>query len=146
MTETYKPWGLSPEQLADQMRGRRFGELVLHHIKKQSDSQIVAALSHTVSFLPAPLQTASADWIDINNPDGINSSFWQMDCGDAVLLITKRAAEFASELGVRPDDDMLLNLFQIIVLNFAYTANSEPKSKAFIQKSLGFGLLRRMFG
>ena len=38
--------------------------------------------------------------------------------------------------GVNADDDTLLNLFQIVVLTFAYTAHCEKRSKEFIEKSL----------
>jgi hypothetical protein len=35
------------------------------------------------------------------------------------------------------DDDMLLNLFDIVVFTFAYTAHGDKRAKEFIQRSIG---------
>ena len=96
----------------------------------------------TILFLPKQLQEVSEEWIDINNQHAFNENFWQTDCGDVSSVIMERAKRFSSEYGVRADDNTVLNLFQIVVLNFAYTAHCEPSSKAFIQKSAGMGIIR----
>jgi hypothetical protein len=138
-------WPVSTAELAQGFRGRRFGELVLYHVKRESLSQIVAALMHTISLLPQQLQRVSEEWIDTNNHLGLNEQFWQSDCGEVCLSILERAKQHSSRNGVQADNDTLLNLFQIVVLSFAYTAHREPSSKAFIQKAIGIGFLRRFF-
>jgi hypothetical protein len=146
MTQPSEAWPVSARELAENFRGRRFGELVLYHLKRQSVAKIIEGLMGTISLLPKALQDASAEWIDLNNTYAVDVKFWQADCGDACISIMSRAEGFLRKHEQRSESDTLLNLFQIIVLNFAYAAHKEPSSKAFIQKALGMGLLRRLLG
>ena len=138
----YEKWTVSPVELAQGFHGRQFGELVLYHVKRGSLSQSTKAILDTNSFLPKELQQVSQEWIDINNQYALNEKFWQTDCGDVLLSITDRAKAFSAAHGINADNVTLLNLFQIVVLTFAYTAHCEPRSKAFIQKSIDMGLIR----
>jgi hypothetical protein len=138
-------WTVSIDELAQGFRGRRFGELVLYHVKRQSLSEITKGVMWTISLLPEPLQGLSEEWIDLNNQYGLNEEFWRSDCGDVCLSIIERAKQFSSTAGTKADRNTLLNLFQIVVLSFAYTAHREQSSKAFIQKAIGMGFLRRFF-
>ncbi|MDL2124609.1 MAG: hypothetical protein LWX51_16375 [Deltaproteobacteria bacterium] len=45
--------GVTIDQLAEQFEGRKFGELVLHHMNKQPFEQIVATMQGTMEGLPA---------------------------------------------------------------------------------------------
>src|SRR5437764_1122706 len=78
-------WSVSVEQLAQGFHGRRFGELVLYHVKRESVLQIIAALMHTRSLLPKPLHGLCEEWIDMNNQYGLNETFWRSDCGEVCL-------------------------------------------------------------
>ena len=138
-------WPVSVDDLVQGLRGKRFGELVLHHVKRKSLSHVIDALMQTIFLLPKQLQGSSEEWIDINNQYGRDEAFWQSDCGEVCLSIIERAKHFSTKFGVRVDNNTLFNLFQIIVLTFAYTAHREPSSKAFIQKAVGIGALRRFF-
>ena len=138
-------WPVSVDEFAQGLRGRRFGELVLYHVKRCSASHVVNALMGTISLLPKQLQGPSEEWIDINNQYGLDEAFWRSDCGEVYLSIIERAKQFSSKIGTQADNNTLLNLFQIVVLNFAYTAYRDPSSKAFIQKAIGIGALRRFF-
>lgn len=142
----YKKWDQSIDELAQGFRGRRFGELILHHVKRQTFSNVTDGLNGTVGFLPPELQRATEEWIDVNNAYATSAAFWQSDCADVLLSIVEHGEKFAASRGVAADEDTLLNLFQIIALNFAYTLHSEPKSKAFVQKALGMGFFRRLVG
>jgi hypothetical protein len=139
-------WSVSHDELAQGFRGRKFGELVLYHVKRQSVFEISKGVAGTVSLLPKELQGVSEQWIDLNNRYAPNEEFWRSDCGDIYLSIIERARQFASRTGTQADSNTLLNLFQIVVLSFAYTAHLEPSSKAFIQKAIGTGFLRRFLG
>jgi hypothetical protein len=140
----YKKWNESIDELAQRLRGKQFGELIFYHVKRQSLPKVREALMGTIEFLPPPLQQASEEWIDVNNVYGRSAQFWKTDCAEILLSTIERGRKFLASRGIANDDDVLLNLFQITVLNFAYTVHSEPQSKAFIQKSLGMGFFRRL--
>ena len=131
--------------LSQQFTGRKFGELVLHHIKKQDFPTIVAALQGTIEELPQSARASVESWIDEIAPFGADPTFWQKDCGEVFLEICGRARQKLDSHSVRATDDQLLSMFNIIVLNFAYGAHKHPGTKAFIQKSIGIGFLRRLF-
>lgn len=130
--------------LIQQMSGRRFGELVLYHVKRQSLPTTINAIQGLSSELPAAAKPLVERWIDHINPRALSESFWQQDCGDAYQSISKEAEVFLNQVGVEPSHDDLFNMFQIIVSSFAYTCHVEPGSKAFIQKALGMGKFRRL--
>lgn len=130
--------------LGQQFKGRKFGELVLHHVKAQSLHTVVAALKGTIAKLPSKAAAEVESWIDEIAWLGKNPTFWQRDCGEAFLEICGRARNKLAACGITsPTDEDLLSMFQIIVLNFAYGAHRHAGSKAFIQKSIGIGFLRR---
>jgi hypothetical protein len=131
--------------LSQQFNGRKFGDLVLHHFKKQDFPTIVAALQGTIEELPQSARPSVESWIEEMAPFGSEPSFWQKDCGEVFLEICGRAHQKLNSHAVRATDDQLLSMFNIIVLNFAYGAHKHPRTKAFIQQSIGKGFLRRLF-
>ena len=48
--------------------------------------------------------------------------------------------------GVQLSEENLFDVFNIIVMNFAYSSHKDPRMKKFIKSSIGKGLLGRMFG
>jgi hypothetical protein len=128
-----------------QLAGKKFGELVLHHYKKQNYTEIVAALMGTIQELPESARSCAESWIDEIAPFGKNPSFWQRDCDEIFLEICNRARQKLATYSIDASDDILFKMFQIIVLNFGYTAHKHPQSKAFIQQSIGMGFLKRVF-
>lgn len=142
-TETHSST-LNLSSLREQFRGRRFGELVLLQWKSLDLKTIVKAMQGTLEM--CPLRSIEAEqWLDDIGANGRDPSFWRQDCGDALQNISDRARHKLAECGVCASDERLFNLFQIAVLNFAYGAHKYPQSRAFIQKSIGIGFLRRMF-
>ena len=134
------------DSLSQQFKGRKFGELVLHHVKAQDLQTVVNAIVGTSERLPNGAAQRAESWIDEIAPMGKNATFWQRDCGKALQEICQRASETLTRCGVAsPTDVDLFSMFQIIVLNFAYGAHKDLGSKAFIQKSIGIGFLRRAF-
>jgi hypothetical protein len=138
-------WPVSVDEFVQGLRGKRFGELVLYHVKRYSLSHVANDLMGTILFLPKQLQGLSEEWINMNNQYGRDEGFWRSDCGEVCLSIIERAKQFSSKIGTQVDNNTLLNLFQIVLLTFAYTAHLEPSSKAFIRKAVGIGVLRRFF-
>ncbi len=134
------------ESLRKQFEGRLFGELVLHHRKHTSLQNTVAALQGVISELPEAAQQLVESWIDDMSTDVRSESFWKQDCANSFTNITNAAENKLRDAGISPTTDDLFNMFQIIILNFAYSAYQHPQSKAFIQKSVGVGFFGRIFG
>lgn len=132
--------------LAQQFSGRKFGELVLHHCRKQSLAQTITALQGTMEDLPHSARPSVEGWIDQMNPSALDAGFWARDCGDVFLDICLRARPVLKATLTHPTDEQVFSMFQIIVLNFAYAMQKDSKSKAFVQKSIGVGLIGRLFG
>lgn len=134
------------DNLRTQFHGRKFGELVLEHHEKLDLPTTAQALTGITQELPARAQPLVESWVDNMNPSARVEQFWQQDCGVALMSITTAAATKLRGVGIEPSSDDLFNMFQIIVLNFAYAAHMHPQSKAFIQKAIGIGFFRRLFG
>lgn len=132
--------------LAQQLSGRKFGELVLHQCRKHNLARTIAALQGAVEQLPPAARPCVESWIDQMNPAALDADFWRSDCGDVFLDICLRARQKLKGLVPEPTDDQVFNMFQIILLNFAYSSHSDPKSKAFVQRSVGVGFFGRLSG
>jgi len=123
-------------QFQQQFRGRKFGELILHHRKVTDMQTTLKALHGTMQELPDGAQPLMESWFDEMNLNVRSEQFWQQDCGDAFVKITNTAEAKLRAVGVQPTTDDLFNMFQVTVLNFAYSTHRHPQSKAFIQKAL----------
>ena len=128
---------VSIEALQKQFRGSRFGDLILLHRRENDMQTTIAALLGVTERLPPTAQPLVESWLDEMNTNALSEQFWKQDCGEALSIITTTAA--AAKLrsaGVEPTSDDLFNMFQIIVLNFAYAAHRFNHSKVFIEKAL----------
>ncbi len=134
------------KNLAQQFSGRKLGELVMHHYANQSATEAMNALAGTTLLLPKDVQPKIADRVDEVSPIGADPEFWKADCGEAFERLTEFAISHFRDEGIKIGEEDALNLFQILILNFTYTAHRNPSSKAFIQKSVGVGFLGRLFG
>ncbi len=124
------------DALRNQFHGRKFGELVLHHLKSQSQNNIILGLQGTVNLLPVLFQKNEIEkLIDEFNEKAYTQSFWQNDCAETFSFIIKRSRESFLQIGLNPNEDDLFNVFNIIVLNFAYSASTQYKMKIFIKNS-----------
>lgn len=134
------------DDLLAQFEGRKFGELVLHHIKKQSFEQIVAAMQGTMEGLPQEIRNEIEGLIDNANPLAYKKEFWADDCGAILEFLSSMAAKELREKGIHVSEDNVFDLFNIFVLNFAYSAYKDQRMKKFINSSIGKGILGRIFG
>jgi hypothetical protein len=132
--------------LAVQLGGKKFGQLVLKQYSEMKLGTLIAAMRGTIENLPQRAQAYVPQWIDDASQEGIYAAFWAQDCGEALTRLSSRSKATLLNLGVDANDEDLFNMFQIIVLNSAYAAHKHPQSKAFIQKSIGIGFIRRLFG
>ena len=137
---------VSVDQLAEQFGGRKFGELVLHHIDKQSFKQIVLAIQGTIKSLPVQLRNEIEGLIDSANPMAFEKEFWSDDCGKILRFITSMVEKQLQEKEVKFSEENVFDVFNIIVLNYAYSAHKDLRMKKFIKSSIGNGLFGRIFG
>ena len=125
---------ITPNELSQQYRSRPFGELILHHVERQSLQQVTEELFRTIEFLPNGLRRARQNWIDLNNSYALREEFWKSDCGDVLLSIVGRAKAFSASHGINADNDTLLNLLLSLPLR-------SPPMVISAQKSLFSGQL-----
>lgn len=123
-----------------QVSGRKFGELVLHHVKKQSYNNIIAAIQGTTDDLPQIFKHEIEMMIDLYNQGLYDVEFWKTDCGESFDVIVQEAQERFDALGIEPSDNDLFNAFNLIVLNFASAAQLQPAMKKFIRKAVNKGI------
>ena len=109
--------------MATNLRGRPFRELVSYHAEGMSPEATSHALIGTIKRLPARLHTAINEWLDLHRPQGTSAALLNNDCGDVFLTVLERSNRFTSKHGVDPSNETLINLFQVVTLNFALHAN-----------------------
>ena len=137
---------VSIAELADQFAGRKFGELVLYHTDKQPVEGIVAAMQGTMEGLPAQARSEIEGLIDNANPLASKKEFWADDCGKITRFITSMVKKELREKGVWLSEEHVFDVFNIIVMNYAYAVHKDPRLKKFIEGSIGKGLWGRIFG
>ena len=78
--------------LEKQLRGAKFGELVLEHYKMQDFPTLTAAFRGTQDQLPPAARPLVESWLDEVGRQGGSEDFWRADCAD-VFTSTIHAAE-----------------------------------------------------
>src|ERR1700737_4192741 len=90
--------------LREQFRGRKFGELVLHHWRSHDLQTTIAALLGTLKDFPVETAGAAEQWIDEIAPGGKDPRFWPQDCGEAFQDICTHARHKLTQCGVHATD------------------------------------------
>lgn len=134
------------QNLQNQFRGRKLGELVLYHLRSQSDNALIQALQGSIRQLPLAFQQEEIEGlIDECNKKVYDKSFWEQDCADSIVSIANKARKGFQQCNLSPSDDDLFNVFNILILNYAYSAQVQPEMKKFIKKSVNTGFFARLF-
>jgi len=136
------------DALETQYKGRKFGELVLLQYKefrKRPLEFFISAFQGTKEELPTVPGDFVEKWIDEIVILGIKEDFWRSDCGFVFHHICEKARNRLITVGIEVSPDIVFTMFQTALLNFVYTFFKNPSSKAFVQKSIGIGFLRRIF-
>lgn len=127
--------------IATNLRGRRFSELVSYHTDGMSPEATNHALIGTIKRLPARLHASINEWLDLNRPQGTSAALLHNDCADVFLTVIERSKRFVVKHGVDPSNETLVNLFQVVTLNFAlHSYKCVP-----VRSGARSGLLARMF-
>ncbi len=83
-------------------------------------------------MLPESAFEIAIGFIDIWNDRGYDKSLWSKDTSEVFLAIVEDARSLLSSAGIPIDDETLFNMFQIVVLSYAYSASDQRKMRKFI--------------
>jgi hypothetical protein len=124
-------------ELRAQFAGTPFSELVQHHLRRQSQHERIQGLQGTIALLPEVARGVAEGFIDRWNAHAYDRDFWQRDTSDVFDDIVVDARSVLRPLGLETDDEAAFNLFNIIVMNYAYSAYDQPKMREFMRISGG---------
>ena len=133
-SDRMKPVDLA--KLRAQFSGTRFCQLVQHHLRRErweSQDHWFGAILGTVAMLPEPARSLVEPFIDRWNISLYDEQFWQRDTASVLDEIIDDARSVLRPLGLAADDEAAFNLFNIVVLNYAYNAHNEPKIRRFMR-------------
>jgi len=83
-------------------------------------------------MLPEEARGLVEGFIDRWNLRAYDRAFWQTDTASVFDEITEDAKNVFSDIGLAFDDDMLFNMFNIVVLSYAYSAYDQSKMREFM--------------
>jgi hypothetical protein len=127
------------EVLRVSFKGKPLYKLVEHHLKRQSQTERIQGIQGTIAILPQQAQSIAEDFIDRWNLHAYDQSFWQKDAASIFEEIVDDARTVLSEAGVPFDDETLFNMFNVIMVSYAYSAYDQPKIREFLGiKSFSF--------
>lgn len=127
-----KPQTVSLSELRAGFEGRPFSHLIDHHLNRQSQDQRIQGINGTIAILPEESRGLVEGFIDRWNLRAYDPAFWQTNTASVFDEITEDAKNVLSDIGLAVDDDMLFNMFNIVVLNYAYSAYDQPKMREFM--------------
>lgn len=120
------------EKIRQGFHGKPFWKLVKHHLDRQKKDTRILGIQGTVEMLPEEARPLAEPFIDRWNERAYEKDFWQMDTAIVFDEIIDDARSVLFESGIQFDDETLFNMFNIIVLSYAYSAYDQPKMKEFI--------------
>ena len=120
------------QQLGEGYRGKPLRELIEYHMRRMGQKQRINAVLGTVELLPSAARPLVEEFIDRWNARAYDQEFWGTDTAIVLDEITEDARELLSQIAAPTDDDTLFNMFNIVVMNFAYGAHTQPKMRKFI--------------
>jgi len=112
--------------------GKRYADLVKHHLERQDQGKRMQAFKEMVAMLPEDVIPLVEDFVDRQNANGCVQSFWQRDCAQVLDEILEDARTLVRSVDHRADDETLFNLFNIVTLNHAYSAAAQPEMRKFM--------------
>jgi hypothetical protein len=131
MSDRMKPVNLA--ELRAQFEGTRFCQLVQHHLRRQTQDQRIHGIQGTIALLPEAARGVAEGFIDRWNTRAYDEAFWQRDTGSVFDEIINDARDVLRHFGFASDDEAAFNLFNIVVLSYAYSAYDQPKMREFMR-------------
>ena len=121
------------EKLKRGFKGKPFNRLIRAHLKKQkTPSNLLNSCVGTVEMLPPSARNLAKGFIDKWNQRAYDREFWKTDTSVIFSEIVSDARKFLLEAGAPTDDETLFNMFQIVVLSYAYSASDQPNMRKFV--------------
>ena len=108
-----------------------------HHLCRQKQDECIRGIHATVEMLPEEAKPLIESFIDRWNERGYKKELWERDTTTVFDEIIDDARRVLSESGITSDDETLFNMFNIIVLSYAYNAYDQPKMREFIGVNSG---------
>jgi hypothetical protein len=127
---------MDPVNLTDlraQFKGTRFCQLVQHHLRRQSQTQRIHGIQGTMALLPEKARGLDEGFIDRWKTRVYSEGFWQRDTASVLDEIINDAREVLRPFGLASNDEAAFNLFNIVVLSYAYSAYDQPKMLEFMR-------------
>lgn len=126
-------------EMRTQFAGTHFSQLVQHHLRRQSQRERTQGVHATIVLLPEAARELAEGFIDRWNTRVYDQDFWQRDTADVFDEIIADARNVLRPHGLANDDEAAFNLFNIVVLSYAYSAYDQPKMREFLGiKGAGF--------
>ena len=125
---------INMEQLKIGFAGKPFNLLVKHHLKRtKSAEKLRVAIMGTTAMLPPVARSLAVDFIDRWNERAYEEELWHMDTSEVFADIVEDARSLLLSAGAPADDETLFNMFQIVILSYAYAAVDQKS----MRKSIG---------
>ena len=118
-------------QFKEQIRGQPYNSLVQHHLRRQSVHELVLGIKGTTARLPQGVIGRVETLIDMWNSRAHDADFWRRDCAEVFEEIIWEGEMILESSGFKKDDETLFNIFQVITLNFASAAATQPTLRKF---------------
>jgi hypothetical protein len=128
-----KPQTVNLSELRAGFKGRPFSQLIGQHLNRQSQDQRIQGINGTIAMLPQKARELVESFIDRWNLRAYDRAFWQTDTASVFDEITEDTKNVLSDIGLAADDNMLFNMFNIVVLSYAYSAYDQPKMREFME-------------
>lgn len=119
-------------ELRAKFSGTRFFELIQHHLRRQSQQKRIEGLQGTIELLPEVARGVVEGFIDRWSALTYDQGFWQRDTSEVFDDIIADARTALRPFDLETDDEAAVNLFNIVVMNYAYSAYDQPKMREFI--------------
>jgi len=127
-----KPQTVNLSKLKAGFEGRPFSQLIDHILNRQSQDQRIQSINETIAMPPEEARGLVEGFIDRWNLRAYDRAFWRTNTASVFDEITEGAKNILSDTGLAIDDDMLFNMFNIVVLSYAYSAYDQPKMREFM--------------
>lgn len=111
-----------------------FFELVEDHLKKQSKDSLQEGVMGTIELFPEHAKNLAVDFIDRWNMIALNNkNLWSYNTSKVFCNVIEDAKNVFCKNNIQYDDEMLFNMFQIVVMSYAYSASINPR----LRKAMG---------
>jgi hypothetical protein len=127
-----KPAPINLNEFRTGIQGQPYAELIRHHIRRQTTQHLHDGGLDTIGFLPSIVRPLVGSFIDAWNLRIYDREFWRTDCATVLDAIVEDARNRLIAAQAPTDDETLFNMFQIVTLNFAWSASDQPKFRKFI--------------